>query len=212
MRLEIAALAVAPGGSPYDILDVGRLRALFLASSGLVACGPSFQAVYECDVHFEHCYALDESVVSADAKKECWRDWLHGYTYGQSRDRVEYGGTRYSQLSLDPTLPSEDVSSTQSKRTVAAPVPTSAFAPPPNVSSDGHDARAGAQPTVAISAPGAECGDACAQRWTSCRSVCKDGACDACDQTYRGCMPTCFHQEPLDQASVSTSSPAKALR
>ena len=70
--------------------------------TGVVACGPSFQAVYECDVHFEHCYALDESGASVEAKKECWRDWLHGYTYGQSRDRVEYGGTRYSELSLDP--------------------------------------------------------------------------------------------------------------
>ena len=87
-----------------------------LAALAALACGPSYQALYECDVHFEHCYALDESAASADVKKECWRDWLHGYTYGQSRDRVEYGGTRYSQLSLDPTLPSEDVSSTQSKR------------------------------------------------------------------------------------------------
>jgi hypothetical protein len=195
---------------------VGRLRSLFLVSTGLVACGPSFQAVYECDVHFEHCYALDESTVSPDAKKECWRDWLHGYTYGQSRDRVEYGGTRYSQLSLDPTLPSEDVSSTQAKRTVAAPVPTSAFAPPPNVSNasndgrDGHDGHASAQ-AVAIAAPGAECGDACAQRWTACRSTCKDGACDSCDQTYRGCMPTCFRPETLDQASVSSPTTAKAL-
>jgi hypothetical protein len=107
--------------------------------AGVVACGPSFQAVYECDVHFEHCYALDESGASVDAKKECWRDWLHGYTYGQSRDRVEYGGTRYSELSLDPTLPSEDTSSpTRAKHIVAAPVPTNAFAPPPNISGRGR--------------------------------------------------------------------------
>ena len=106
--------------------------AVTLAVTGLLACGPSFQAVYECDVHFEHCYALDESGASVDQKKECWRDWLHGYTYGQSRDRVEYGGTRYSELSLDPTLPSEDQPSARAKHIVAAPVPTNAFAPPPN--------------------------------------------------------------------------------
>jgi hypothetical protein len=156
-------------------------------------------------VHFEHCYALDQSGASVGAKKECWRDWLHGYTYGQSRDRVEYGGTRYSQLSLDPTLPSEDVSSSQSKRTLAAPVPTNAFAPPPNVI-DGHagdarpndGARAPASesgPPVSARAPGADCADGCGQRWTSCRQTCRDGACNTCDQAYRTCMPNCFHDE-----------------
>src|SRR5580692_11137525 len=92
----------------------------------LAASVPSFQAVYECDVHFEHCYALDQGGATVEAQKECWRDWLHGYTYGQSRDRVEYGGTRYSELSLDPTLPSEDSPSMRAKHIVAAPVPTKA--------------------------------------------------------------------------------------
>jgi hypothetical protein len=161
-----------------------------VALVALAACGPSYQAVYECDVHFEHCYALDESGASADAKKDCWRDWLHGYTYGQSRDRVEYGGTRYSQLSLDPTLPSEDVPSAAAKRRqTAAPVPTNAFVPPPNVS-EGH--IAGGVVTVSARAPGADCADACAQRWTTCRSTCKGSACDACDQMYHGCAPACF--------------------
>jgi hypothetical protein len=177
---------------------VRRLRLLLAAATGLLACGPSFQAVYECDVHFEHCYALDESGASSDAKKECWRDWLHGYTYGQSRDRVEYGGTRYSQLSLDPTLPSEDVrveASRQSKHAVVGPVPTSAFAPPPNVI-DGHaSANASSSVTLVAHFPGAECADGCAQRWTSCRSSCRDGACDGCDVAYRTCMPACYRED-----------------
>jgi hypothetical protein len=174
-----------------------------LAAAGMAACGPSFQAVYECDVHFEHCYALDESNASVDAKKECWRDWLHGYTYGQSRDRVEYGGTRFSQLSLDPTLPSEDVSSSQSKHTVAGPVPTSAFAPPPNVI-DGHAGTTAV--ASAAHAPGADCSDGCAQRWTACRSQCTQSGCDACDQSYRSCMPGCFR----DDGSAYT--PVRSLR
>ena len=78
------------------------------AGLAAVACGPSFQAVYEGDVRFEHCYALDQGPASADVKKECWQGWLHDYTYGQSRDRVEYAGTRFSELSLDPSLPTED--------------------------------------------------------------------------------------------------------
>jgi hypothetical protein len=165
--------------------------ALGLGAS-LAACGPSYQAVYECDVHFEHCYALDESGASADAKKDCWRDWLHGYTYGQSRDRVEYGGTRYSQLSLDPTLPSEDVPSLAARRIAAAPAPTNAFVPPPNVS-EAH--LTGGVAAVTARAPGADCADGCAERWTTCRATCRGISCDACDQTYHACAPACFRED-----------------
>jgi hypothetical protein len=179
---------------------------LALAVVGL-GCGPSFQAVYECDVHFEHCYALDQAVASPDSKKACWREWLHGYTYGQSRDRVEYAATRFSELSLDPTLPMEEARDARSHRpgrAVAGPVPTNAFAPPPNVI-EGHAAvtetpspaaRAQAEHAATGQAPGAGCADTCAQHWHGCRAGCKDGACDECDRTYRTCMPPCFHDEP----------------
>jgi hypothetical protein len=175
-----------------------------------VACGPSFQILYECDVHFEHCYALDQGAASPDAKKDCWRDWLHGYTYGQSRDRVEFAATRFSELSLDPTLPNEDVPGRRPRRPdrpIAAPVPTNAFAPPPNIS-DGHSGPDPAASAAATSVrevstvhvtvrerPGADCAETCGEKWNSCRASCKDHACDACDQVYRVCMPVCFHEE-----------------
>lgn len=108
------------------------------ATGAMAGCGPSFQAVYEGDVRFEHCYALDQSAVVPDYKKECWREWLHGYTYGQSSDRIEYAAARFSELSLDPTLPSVDTGARPTKRSrTAAPMPTSAFAPPPNVAGEG---------------------------------------------------------------------------
>jgi hypothetical protein len=187
----------------------GRALLLVVAAAGAAACGPSFQAVYEGDVHFEHCYATDQRNVSPDVKKECWRDWLRGYTYGQSNDRVEYAATRFSQLSLDPTLPSEEVPGSHSgshkpEHTVAAPVPTNAFAPPPivnNVDREKPDASAPpperhvARASLPPSAPGTDCVAACEERWSSCRSGCKDGACDACDHTYRACAPACFHDE-----------------
>jgi hypothetical protein len=185
---------------------VGPFRALLLLAIGAVACGPSFQAVYECDVHFEHCYALDQGVGGPDPKKDCWRDWLHGYTYGQPRDRVEYAATRFSELSLDPTLPSEDVAVAhprRSARSVAAPMPTNAFAPPPNTL-EGHPvaappsetAAAAVRPPAAVmQAPGSECADACSVHWKGCRESCKDGACETCDRAYRGCMPACFREE-----------------
>jgi hypothetical protein len=160
-------------------------------AGGAAGCGPSYQAVYESDVHFEHCYALDQSGTSTEGKKECWRDWLHGYTYGQSRDRVEYGGTRFSQLSLDPTLPSEDVPAGANAKH-AAPVPTSAFVPPPNVS-EAH--IAGTVVQASARAPGADCADACAQPWTMCRATCKGVSCDNCDHVYHGCASACFRDD-----------------
>ena len=172
--------------------------------------------MYECDVHFEHCYALDQGGATVEAQKECWRDWLHGYTYGQSRDRVEYGGTRLSQLSLDPTLPSEDVRTEARKRpgrTIAAPMPTNAFAPPPNVV-DGHGGDGPApDQAVVLHLPGADCADTCKERWTACRLGCRDAACSSCDETYRTCMPDCFAQDPLPEhrAAAPASSAAKPV-
>jgi hypothetical protein len=199
---------------------VGVGRAALVLVAGLVAtgagattgCGPSFQAVYECDVRFEHCYALDRSGAPTDAMKECWREWLHGYTYGQSRDRVEYAATRFSELSLDPTLPSVDAPPRNRVRTMVAPLPTSAFAPPPNLGGgqghgDGHGEVTAVAPPASVasasstapapratpaSAPGEQCTAACASGWNGCRKGCTDGACDACDHAYRACVPACF--------------------
>src|SRR5260370_29825898 len=99
------------------------------------ACGSSFQATYECDVHFEHCYALDQTGASTDTKRQCWRDWLRGYTYAQSRDRIAYATTRVNQLASDqpPSGPVAAALSPAVAPTAAAPMPTNAFAPPPNV-------------------------------------------------------------------------------
>jgi hypothetical protein len=182
------------------------MRRIVTLAAGLaaVACGPSFQAVYEGDVRFEHCYALDQGPANADAKKECWRGWLHDYTYGQSQDRVEYAGLRFSELSLDPTLPTED-REVKHAHIMASPVPTSAFAPPPStaerVTTEASASAASAAsaattvppPRVAgVRAPGEECSEGCAGYWKTCKSTCKAAACDACDKAYKLCVPGCF--------------------
>jgi hypothetical protein len=181
---------------------------------GAAACGPSFQTVYEGDVRFEHCYALDETGSPLETKKECWRRWLHGYTNGQSWDRVEYAATRFSQLSLGPTLPSEESSEARPGRrpqTVAAPVPTNAFAPPPNLASSAPPAVSAA-PSVLVReggprAPAADCCDGCGEEWSTCRGRCQGPACDACDVSYRSCMPACFRKDP---SAPAQSAPAPA--
>lgn len=127
-------------------LALGLLCAF--AAAGL-ACGPSFQTVYENDARFEHCYALDDTPTAAMPKKaDCWNDWSKNHTYGQTRDRVEYARARYDALS-NPQLPTDEGMAAAAPGegvdtdTAAAPTPTSAFAPPPKM-----DARDGGAPST----------------------------------------------------------------
>jgi hypothetical protein len=94
---------------------------LVVASLGL-GCGASLQAVYEGDVRFEHCMALDaEPGVKVIIRRACWVEWVAFYTYGQTRDRVAYAQLRAQQLSSV----SEFVSPRPTGRgALSAPVPT----------------------------------------------------------------------------------------
>jgi hypothetical protein len=167
-----------------------------------LSCGPSFHAVNECDARFEHCYALDQtSGISLAGRRTCWNDWLHGFTFGQSRDRVEYAATRVSQLSSDaiagdhsaPTLPPDG------EQLVAGPIPTNAFAPPPNMapspSSSASTTPGESYGSPAQRAPGSSCAEACSSPWRKCRDSCRDEECVACDTAYRSCAIKCFRDE-----------------
>ena len=69
--------------------------ALLLGPLLTASCGPSVQSIYEGDVRFEHCYRLDlELDVAMSHRQACWTTWLDRYTYGQSRDRLEYARRR----------------------------------------------------------------------------------------------------------------------
>ena len=73
-----------------------------------MSCGASLQAVYEGDVRFEHCMALDaQPEVKPTIRRTCWEEWRKFYTFGQTRDRTEYAGYFRAQAkgqSADPEL------------------------------------------------------------------------------------------------------------
>lgn len=75
-----------------------------------LGCGPSVQAVYEGDVRFEHCMALDsDPTVKPRYRRACWVEWIAFYTYGQTRDRVVHAQFRIRQLSgVSDFPPAED--------------------------------------------------------------------------------------------------------
>lgn len=123
-----------------------RAAALIAVVSSLgagLACGPSFQVIYEGNARFEHCYALEENPQSpVHDKTSCWRDWSEHYTYGQTRDRIHYATARYVALSQATNLPTDEAlmmaapGVTPRESTITAPAPTNAFAPPPKVLED----------------------------------------------------------------------------
>ena len=122
----------------------------FGALGGALACGPSFQAIYEGNARFEHCYALEESAQKPAVEKvDCWRDWSEHYTYGQTRDRIHYATARYVALSQSTSVPTDEAmmmaapGMTPRQSSITAPAPTNAFAPPPKVLDDYPDASWG---------------------------------------------------------------------
>jgi len=188
---------------------------------GVVACGPSFQTIYEGDAHFEHCYALEENPnVALPQKGDCWRDWLAHYTYGQTHDRVMYAATRAQAIRRAPELPTDEAmmhaapGERGQRDWAAGPAPTSAFTPPPKTW-DTQDAGAApvwtnegaaaspspahadsatttsSPPASADRPPLAACTGDCEDKWSACRGGCKGSACEACTRSYKGCIRNC---------------------
>jgi len=192
-----------------------------MLGGALLACGPSFQAIYEGNARFEHCYALEENAQTAlPEKADCWRDWSERYTYGQTRDRIHYATARYVALSQSSNVPTDEAMMmaapgvTPRQSVITAPAPTNAFAPPPKVLEDygdggtsgGRPLRASEVPTV-VGAGGPSSvldsgappkptvplpGADCADGCRSKFRGCGEDPKGQCDKTYRGCMRGCF--------------------
>jgi hypothetical protein len=146
-------------------------------------------------------------------KGECWRGWMLRYTYGQTRDRVEYAAARYRALTRAPSAPTDEAMMEAApgearSTTIAAPAPTSAFAPPPKVlgEPDGggegpsNDLPSGYTESKRVEVreesapvpPGAECTSRCDTDWNKCRDCDAGPGCAACTANYKRCMRACF--------------------
>lgn len=168
-----------------------------------LSCGPSYQAVYEGNLRFEHCYSLDiEAAQSTKYRERCWREWLKLYTYGQTRDRVEYAANRAAVLQRGETAAPFDPARGDAgsvPRAAAAPAPTSITASPPPTVPATEDA--GARSTTADSgptppAPHDKCIGSCRGDWRGCVEKCDSPnparTCSDCGKDYRRCMKRCF--------------------
>jgi hypothetical protein len=176
-----------------------------LLGLGSASCGASIQAVYEGDVRFEHCMALDSRPdVKPASRRICWDEWRSFYTFGQTRDRIEYAAIRDRQLNSAVDFDEGDVKVARSS-SASDNDPTSALAPPPMLIAV---VDAGAAPVpppaatpvaatavaeVAVAPPAADCATDCKQTWAFCRDECRTAACDkGCSSKYKRCMKRCF--------------------
>jgi len=157
-------------------------------------------------VRFEHCMALDSRAdMKPTIRRICWDEWREFYTFGQTRDRIEYAALRDRQLSGSSDFDEGDVRNSQ-PTSLSGLEPTSALAPPPMLMAA---ADAGAAPVttptptpaqVAVAdagpdaaPPAADCAADCEQTWAFCRSECKTAPCDkGCSSKYKRCMKRCF--------------------
>lgn len=193
----------AGGSAPKTARALRRpLRRLVLAvliGGSALSCGASIRSVYEGDVRFEHCMALDARPdVKPAQRRACWDEWASFYTFGQTRDRIDYARGREQQLTGD--VDDADASGPKVAALTAppatAPDPTSAIAPPPMMlaaaDAGAPDAGIHAEETDERTAAHARCLGDCQQGAGTCRLGCKGPACErACSARLLRCSARC---------------------
>lgn len=177
-------------------------------------CGASYQAIYEGEVRFEHCYRLDEDPeIPLTQRRECWREWTKFYTFGQTRDRLEYALRRQRELTAKIENPNADDDSLAETpaleaKPLVAPAPTSPFAPPPRVQDEQPDAgsqKGALEPAELLDMltsgrvpPTQPCVIQCLSRWRRCTETCgpenNEECRKGCDATYKACGTRCFER------------------
>jgi hypothetical protein len=171
-------------------LSINRRWLLPVLASWLVAqgCGPSFEAIQEGDLRFAHCDRLDlDPNISPSHRLHCWREWRRVYTYGQTRDRVEYAQRRIAEVvSGDPDPPFE-------LPTAPSPVDSPPAATVPNMDSD---------PALTESSAKDDLAPTCRSRCEAGRAACAPGCesqptgCQGCEVAFHACLGNCKTDAP----------------
>lgn len=155
------------------------------AAGGLCACGPSFEVIQEGDLRFAHCDRLDlDPTIAPSHRLHCWREWRRVYTYGQTRDRVDYAQRRIAEVVSGDTeppfvLPIEPVFS---------PPRTSPGAPAPREPAAQVERLNGVAPD-----PVGSCRERCNAEHAACLPGCetKPTGCKPCEPTLESCLAAC---------------------
>ncbi len=163
----------------------------------LGACGPSFEILAEGDLRFAHCDRLDlDPKIAPSHRLHCWREWRRTYTYGQTRDRVEYAARRIAEVVSGDTEPGFQLPSGELPR--ERPVPVK---PPPAGGAGGAPQllSAALAPVAPEVAPGERaCRERCEREQAACSPGCetRPTGCEPCPQTLEACLKDCKTDAP----------------
>jgi hypothetical protein len=179
---------------------------LVLCGVAVHACGPSFEAIQEGDLRFAHCDRLDiDPNIAPSHRLHCWREWRRVYTYGQTRDRVEYAQRRIAEVVSGDTEPPFELphgASADPRRPLPAPVSPPAPVEPIEGAPPAPESGAGvtpesAAPVAAASAKALDAEAECRARCEAERSACMPGCetkptgCTPCEPSFEDCLEIC---------------------
>jgi hypothetical protein len=187
-------LVSAPRGLAFGWVGVVGLA--LTSFVGLQSCGPSFEAIQEGDLRFAHCDRLDfDQNVGPSHRLHCWREWGRVYTYGQTRDRVDYAQRRIAEVvSGDTDPPFELPTEVQTPNTLAKAQPSPVHSPPPAV------VPITGAPSLARDADGVSpvCRSRCEAERTTCFAGCdsQPTGCRNCETSLEVCLSNCKAGEP----------------
>jgi len=191
-----AAIARGRRSTPAPFV-VASLSPIALLVSWLVGvgCGPSFEAIQEGDLRFAHCDRLDlDPNISGSHRLHCWREWRRVYTYGQTRDRVEYAQRRIAEVVSGDTDPPFELPTGSGRPADASQpaAPNPVNSPPPSVVP-----LAGTESVLAPGAPEDTSGPGCRSRCEAARAGCAPGCesqprgCQDCEASLEACLGDC---------------------
>ncbi|HTV23783.1 MAG TPA: hypothetical protein VMG12_34065 [Polyangiaceae bacterium] len=196
-------LVLAPWGPAKRLLREPRtllapVLALLCLSLQAFGCGPSFEAIQEGDLRFAHCDRLDlDPNIAPSHRLHCWREWRRVYTYGQTRDRVEYAQRRIAEVVSGDTEPPFDLPTGSSRPADAShpATPNPAHVPPPAVVP-----LAGTDSALARDSPEGAFGPGCRSRCDALRAGCAPSCeteargCKDCEASFESCLVHCKSQ------------------
>jgi hypothetical protein len=129
--------------------------------------------------------------VKPTVQRSCWDEWISFYTFGQTRDRIDYARVRRKELGAASDF--DEVDPPRKVAAGAAPDPTSAIAPPPSmmVSADAGVVDGG--PADERASMAATCVTGCERGLETCRDTCKrTPPCEqACSARHKRCTTRC---------------------
>src|SRR5688572_18975671 len=167
----------------------GVLLLSWVGAAVLSACGPSFEVLAEGDLRFAHCDRLDlDPRIAPSHRLHCWREWRRTYTYGQTRDRVEYAARRIAEVASGDSEPPFTLPSGEPVRDGAPRAPAAPGA------GGASFVSAALAPTVPELPPEERaCRDRCQREQAACSPGCetRPTGCQPCPQPLEACLKDC---------------------